>query len=240
MDKELKNELRRDEIGEALQGARVFLTSSEVMKPALAVIGLFLVLAGLYYGQKFRVGSAESAFSRATEVFHAEVGPPLPAVEGGAESFKTRADKFQKAKSMFDEVAKSYSSMPAGRRARYYSAVCLAELDQLKEAEAAFREIASIKDPAAIEPALAKLRIGEIVLRGGGRDKEAAGYYKALIADETNGLARDQLIFGLAKALEAAGEKLEARRSYNDLVNRHPQSAFAQEARQKIAALEIL
>ena len=241
MDKELKKELRRDEIGEAVTEARGFLARSEVVKPALAVIGLFLVLAGLYYGQKFRAASAASAFERATEVFHAPVGPlaATPAAPGAAETFATAGEKFQKAKTMFDEVAKSYGSMPAGRRSRYYSALCLAELGQVKEAEAALKEIAALKDAGALEPAMARLRIAELMALGG-RAPEAAGYYKALIADDASGLPKDRLIFGLAESLEASGDKLEARRAYADLVNRHPQSPYAEEARQKMDALATL
>ncbi len=237
MDKELRHELKRDEVGDALQEARGFLTRAEVVKPALAVIGLFLVLIGLYYGQKFRVGSAESAFARATEVYHAKVGAPLGATPGTGETFSNAADKFQKAKSMFDEVAKSYSSMPAGRRARYYSALCLADLGQLKEAEAALKEIAALRDPGAIEPAMARLRLAEIVLQQPGRGKDAAAFYKSLIEDDASGIPKDRLLFGLAESLESAGEKLEARRAYGDLMNRHPQSPYAQDARQKVDAL---
>ncbi len=240
MDKELRHELKRDEVGDALQEARGFLTRSEVVKPALAVIGLFLVIAGLYYGQKFRAGSAESAFARATEVYHAPFGIPLSATPGTGQTFATSAEKFQKAKTMFDEVARSYSSMPAGRRARYYSALCLVELGQLKEAEAALKEIAALRDQAVIEPAMARLRLGEIILQQPGRGKDAAAYYKALIADDASGLPKDRLLFGLAESLESAGERLEARRAYADLMNRHPQSPYAQDARQKMDALASL
>jgi len=153
LDKELRHELKRDEVGEALQEARGFLTRSEVVKPALAVIGLFLVLGGLYYGQKFRAGSAESAFSRATEVFHAEVGTVLSAVPASGETFKAANGKYGKALAMFDQVAKSYSSMPAGRRARYYSALCLVELGRTKEAEEAFAAAVATAAPAAKKPA---------------------------------------------------------------------------------------
>ena len=237
MDKELRKELHRDEVGDALQEARGVLTRPEVMKPVLAVLGLIVVLFGLYYGQKYRAASAESAFARATEVYHARVGA-TPAVDG-AETFKTEADKLQKAQALFDDVAKSYGSMPAGRRARFYSVLCLAELGQRKEAEAALREIAAQKDPAAIEPAMARLRVAELILQDG-RAKEAATAYKALVDDQNSGLPRDLLLFGLAESLEAAGEKLEARRAYTDLVNRHPQSPFAQDARQKMDALATL
>lgn len=239
MDKELKNELKRDEIGDALQEARGFLTRGEVVKPALAVIGLFLVLAGLYYGQKYRAASAESAFARATEVFHAEVGTTLAVVPKSGEVFKTAAEKYEKAQSLFDQVAKSYSSMPAGRRARYYSALCLLELGKLKEAEEALKQIAAQKEPDAIEPRMARLRIAEIVLRDG-RAKDAVAFYKGLIEDPASGLPKDRLLFGLAESLEAAGDKLEARRAYSDLVNRHPQSPYAQDARQKVDALASL
>ncbi len=101
------------------------------------------------------------------------------------------------------------------------------------------REIATKKDQGAIEPAMARLRVVEMALQDG-RAKEAASAYKALIDDQNSGLPKDTLLFGLAESLEAAGEKLEARRAYADLVNRHPQSPFAQEARQKLDALATL
>jgi TolA-binding protein len=239
LDKELKKELKRDEVGDALQEARGFLTRSEVVKPALTVIGLFLVLAGLYYGQKFRVDSAESAFARATEVFHAKVGAAASPAAGSGEVFNTESDKYQKAKSMFDDVAKSYGSMPAGRRARYYAALCLVELGRSKEAEEALKQIAALREPEALEPAMARLRIAELVLRDG-RARDAAKFYKSLIEDQGSGLPKDRLLFGLAQSLEAAGDKLEARRAYSDLVNRHPQSPYAEEARQKVDALASL
>lgn len=237
MDKELRHELKRDEVGDALQEARAFVTRADVVKPALAVIGLFLVLTGLYYGQKYRAGSAESAFARATEVYHGTVGTPLP---GTGQTFTTASEKFQKAKAMFDEVAKNYSSMPAGRRARYYSALCLAELGQVKEAEVALKEIAALRDPGAIEPAMARLRLADLILQQPGRGKDAATYYKSLLEDDASGLPKDRLLFGLAESLESAGERLEARRAYADLMNRHPQSPYAQDARQKVDALASL
>jgi TolA-binding protein len=240
LDKELRNELKHDEVSDALQEARGFLTRSEVVKPALAVIGLFLVLAGLYYGQKYRASSAESAFARATEVYHAQVGATAAQAPGAGQTFATPAEKFQKAKTMFDEVAKSYSSMPAGRRARYYSALCLVELGLLNEAEAALKEVAAVREAGAVEPAMARLRLGEILLQQPGRGKDAAAYYQALIADETAGIPKDRLLFGLAESLESSGDKLEARRAYSDLMNRHPQSPYAQDARQKVDALASL
>ncbi len=239
MDKELKNELRRDEVGDALKEARTFLTRPDVVKPALAILALFLVLIGLYYGQKFRASRSEAAFARATEVFHADVLASADGTPGSAETFKTANEKFQKAKTMFDEVASSYGSMPAGRRARYYSALCLAELGKLSEAEQAFKTIAALRDSAALEPAMARLRLAEIVLRAG-RGKEAASLYQTLAADEASGLPRDRLLFGLAESLEASGDALEARRAYTDLVNRHPQSPYAQEARKKADELAPL
>jgi predicted negative regulator of RcsB-dependent stress response len=237
LDKELKHELKRDEVGDALQEARGFLTRSEVVKPALAVLGLFLVLGGLYYGQKFRASSAESAFARATEVFHAEVGA-LPAA-GTGETFKTAAEKYGKAKTLFDQVANRYGSMPAGRRARYYSALCLAEMGQISQAEELLKPIAALRDASTIEPALARLRLAELALQAG-RAKDAASAYEALIKDDASGLPKDRLVFGLAEALDAAGDRAAARQAYTDLVNRHPQSPYAQDARLKMDALAVL
>ncbi len=238
MDKELRKELQRDEVGEAVQEARGFLSRPEVVKPALVVIGLLLVLGGLYFGQKFRAASAESAFARATEVYHAPVEEGAPGTPG-VETFKTSSEKYQKAKALFDQVASSYGSLPAGRRARYYSALCVLEMGQLTQAEELLKPIAELKDPRALEPAMARLRLAEVALQAG-RPKDAVAFYKALIADDASGIPKDRLMFGMAEAHQAAGDDLAARRAYNDLVNRHPQSPYAQDARQKIDALAIL
>jgi TolA-binding protein len=86
---------------------------------------------------------------------------------------------------------------------------------------------------------MARLRLAELALLSG-RARDAAKSYETLIADSASGLPKDRLIFGLAEALAAAGDKLAARRAYTDLVNRHPQSPYAQDARLKMDALASL
>lgn len=241
MDKELKKELRRDDVGEALTEARGFLQRSEIGKPLLAVLVLILILAGLYSAQKYRARSAESAFARATEVFHGAVAlPETPAPAAGATVvYKTSAEKFTKAKGMFDEAARDYSSQPAGRRAQYYSALCMIELGQAKEAEEALMKIAARKDQGELEPAMAKLRLAEIVLQSG-RAADAKAFYEALGKDPNAGLPKDRIQFGLAESLAAIPDRLAARRAYTELVNRFPQSPYAQDARKKIEELASL
>ena len=239
MDKELKNELRRDEIGEAVQEARGLLSRPEVVKPALAVLALFLVLLGLYSAQRYRASSAEAAFARASEVYHAEVDADSPGPSATGEKYKTAAEKFEKAKGLFEEVARKYGSSPAGKRARYYAGLCLIELGRYADAEAALKVVAAERNPAAIEPMLAKVRLGELLMLAK-RHLDAANYFDALTKEDGNGIPRDQLLFSFAAALEAAGRKPEARRAYMDLVNRHPQSPFVRDARPKIDALATL
>jgi predicted negative regulator of RcsB-dependent stress response len=239
LDKELKNELKRDEVGEALQEARGFFSRADFVKPALAVAGLILVLAGLYFGQRYRTNTAEAAFARASEVFHAEVGIELSAVPSTVTRYATSLEKFQKAKTMFDEVAKNYPSMAAGKRAKYYSALCLLEMKQPKEAEAGLREIAGLRDATAIEPSMARLRLAELLVEDG-RTGDAATFYKALIDDPNERLPKDRLLFGYAEALTKGGKGLDGRRAYSELVNRHPQSPYASEARQRMDALVTL
>ena len=116
MDKELKNELRRDELGEAVEEAKGFFTRPEVVKPALAVAALFLVLIGLYTAQRFRASAAESAFARATEVYHADVDAAAAGPSSTGEKYKTSTEKFQKAKGMFDDVLATGGTAEAAGR----------------------------------------------------------------------------------------------------------------------------
>jgi TolA-binding protein len=112
-------------------------------------------------------------------------------------------------------------------------------MGQVTQAEELLKPIAAMRDASMIEPALARLRLAELALHSG-RAKEAAAAYQVLIDDPASGLPRDRLVFGLAESLEAAGQKLEARRAYTDLVNRHPQSPYSQDARLKMDALATL
>lgn len=239
MTNEFRTHLKRHLFWEGLLKIRDFLMKSTVFKPLLAALGLALVLSGFYYGQQYRVARAESAFGRATEVFHAGVGAMAATSIDGSEAFATAEAKYEKAKMMFDEVASGYSSMAAGRRARYYSALCLIELGQLKPAEDALKAIAAVKTTGTLEPSLAGLRVAELMLQQG-RSDEAATQYQALIGDAGTILPKDRLLFGLGQSLEAAGKKAEARTAYTDLANRHPQSPYAQDARQKMDMLANL
>lgn len=230
MDKELRKELKRDDLQDAMKEARGFFERSELAKPVLAVLGLFVGLWALYSFQKYRAGAAEAAFSKAFDTFHAPIGEPR--VKGGL-SFKTSKERYERARDEFDAIAKS--SSPAGRRARYFAAISRLELGETAAAEAELKSLAAIRD-ASQEPGLARLMLADLAIRSG-RTQEAVASFTALLSDMGSGIPKDRLMFGLAEALEASGDKIKARDAYQDLANKFPQSAYASDARKKSSEL---
>lgn len=236
MDKELKKELRRNEFAEAMTNLRAFLAESDGAKPVIGLVLLILALGGLYSFQKYRARTAEAAFSSAIETFHAEVGG---IARPGAPAFAAASEKFTAARDAFDAIAKGYPSQPAGRRARYYAALCRLELGETAAAEAELSAIAAVRDASTIEPGLARLALADLALRSG-KPKDAATRFQALADDASSGVPRDRSLLGLAQALEAAGDTLKARETYETLANRFPDSPYTATARTRASALGLL
>jgi tetratricopeptide (TPR) repeat protein len=248
LDKELRKELRRDELAEALGGARSFFATSSAAKPALAVTLLFLALWALYAAQQYRAARAESAFTKAAQFFSAPVNPTALAKDlESFRAFKTAREKYEKALGEFDAVASSYGSQPASRRARYYAALCRLELGglgdaadaaEVTKAEEALKTIGAIRDASALEPALARLTLAERALRAG-RAAEAVTAFENLVNDAGSGVPKDRALFGLGEAFDAAGQRDKAKNAYQDLANKFPESPYAAEARAKAGAIVL-
>jgi TolA-binding protein len=233
LDKELKKELRRNDFADAMANARAFFMESDGARPVIGLVLLVVALSGLYSFQRYRARTAEAAFSKAVELYHAEVGGTAPA---GGTAYATAATKFTAARDAFDEIARSYPSQPAGRRARYYAALSRLELGETAAAESELAAIAAVRDPGAIEPGLARLALADLALRSG-KAKDAAARFQALADDPASGVPRDRSLLGLAESLEAAGDKVKARDAYETLAHRFPDSPYATAARTRVSSL---
>jgi len=236
MKRELKKQIKQDELVSGFQQASHWTTThgSEVKVTAavVAVVALAAFGATSYLGH--RRSEAERAFVKALDTFHSPVSTELP--EGfeppPGPVFASAAEKHRKAAAEFDEVARKYRSLDAGRRARYYAALSRMELGEYDTAEKSLSEIAAQRDRDALEASLARLALADLHRRRGQLDK-AIEDYRRLIDDSSFVLPRDHVLLELASTLEAAKHPAEAGAAYRRIVEEFPESVYAAEARRR-------
>jgi TolA-binding protein len=236
MKKELKKQIKHDDLVSGFQHASHWTTThgSEVKVAAAVVAVVALAAFGVMSYLGHRRGEAERAFAAALDTVHAPVSTELP--EGfeppSGPVFASAAEKHRKAVAEFDEVARKYGSLDAGRRARYYAALSRMELGEYDTAEKSLSEIAARRDRDALEASLARLALADLHRRRGQLDK-AIEDYRRLIDDSSFVLPRDHVLLELASTLEAAKRPAEAGAAYRRIVEEFPESVYAAEARRR-------
>jgi len=235
MKRELRRQIKQDELVTTFQQASRWTTTHESqVKVTAAVVAVVAVATfGLTSYRNHRRGEAEAAFSAALDTFHSPVSTELP--EGfeppPGPVFATAAEKYRKAAGEFDEVARKFGSLEAGRRSRYYAALCRVELGEHDTAEKSLSAIAAARGDA-LESSLARLALADLHRRRGQVDK-AVEDYRRLSDDSSFVLPRDHVLLELAATLEEAKRLAEAGAAYRRLVEEFPSSVYAPEARQR-------
>jgi tetratricopeptide (TPR) repeat protein len=88
--------------------------------------------------------------------------------------------------------------------------------------------------PATDDAYAASLALAELRAQHLGRPREAVALYRKLIAARPAGALAEQARVGLARAYGALGEREAEREAWQELLERHPDSWFAEEARARL------
>ncbi len=241
MKKELKEQIKRDELVTGLQNASEWAQAHQrELRIAVGVAVLVgAAAAGLGYVQGNRQREAERAFMEAVAIYEAPVASELP--PGGDKPtgpvFPSAEEKYKTAAAAFDGVERRHGTLPVAVRAGYYAALSRIELKQYAEAEKGLRALAEKKDGTRLEPALARLALADLHRRQGQVEK-AVEEYRALAGDSGLPLPRDYALMSLAGTLEDAKRLAEAVAAYKRLTEEFPASVYAGEARRKADYLQ--
>jgi len=145
-------------------------------------------------------------------------------------SGKTPAPDYATALARFDDAASKAGGQAVGSVARLYRGRALIALGRASEAVPVLEGVSQTGNPTLA--ALGKATLADALAASGNLDR-AAALLTEMSAATGGAYPPDAALFALAGVRERQGKKAEARRAYQDLVSRFPQSPFAESAKKE-------
>ncbi len=238
-----REHLKENELAKVLTVANASLGQHK--SQVLMIGGVILALLVAYAGYTFWSRNADSAVSGlladAMVVYEAPVQAPLPADAGSPAAptqapgtYPTEKAKFEAALPKFIAAAEASPTSAPGRLARFNAASILMSLGRFDEARAQYEQLTGGSDLVARGAALGK---AQAQVRAGQYDP-AIESLKTLSTQTTSDLPVDGVLMELAKAYRAAGKVDDARKTLNEIVEKHAESPFIGEARAELDKLK--
>jgi len=134
-------------------------------------------------------------------------------------------------------AADAYPDTAAGIQARYHLAASLAALGQQKEAITQFDEVVRRAGTDSLYGRMAQLGKADAQLASGQTDG-AIATWKELAAKKDANLPEDAILMQLGRAYQAKGNTDDAKKTFTDIVDHHPDSPYVAEARKELDSLK--
>ena len=230
-----REDLKRNELGEALEAGVHFAEGH--LKMLVGVLGglaaLAVVVWGVWAFRSSRVEKANELLGEALRVAEAEVvATGAKPADPVAPTFASAAAREARARELFERLAASTGPTGAGAAARLWLAERAWSAADRAEARRRWQEVsegAAGELAAAARLALARLDREE------GRGEALAATLAQELEAGSGALPADVLLAELARTYEALGKGGDAAATWKKLVDQHPESAYADLARQQAA-----
>jgi tetratricopeptide (TPR) repeat protein len=243
-----RKHLKEDGLAHSLRTAREFVEPRQQMMKTVGIVAIVLLVGGIGFGvwREWNSGRGQQELAEALVALNAEVVPvgvageegvPAAASLGATGTFATEEAKLKAALPKLKVAADAYPGSPAGIQARYHMAGALAALGRHQEAVAAFDEVINRAGEGSLYGQMAQFGKADAQSRGGQLDA-AIETYKGLAARNSDDLPPDAILMQLARAYVQKGNRDEARKAFTEIVDKHPQSPYTQEARAELDNLK--
>lgn len=230
-----RRELKQDKFRESLEhGAEAVASHTRFVSTALIAAALAVAAYGAwhFYSERRNV-KASAALDEAMKVYNARIRAAGEPAETGEITYLNEPAKMQDAAAKFNDVADKYPSTDAGRLARYYTALCLEELNRTNQALENLKKLEGTKDKEL--GALAQFQTAVIYARTGKPD-EAVKIYRALAEKPTVFVPRSRTLLELANQLRKS-KPAEAMTLYQQIKKEFPNTGISEEADKGLEAL---
>ena len=226
--KEIKEDIRKDEVQHFL--GDLIMRIEERPTFYLGLLGVVLALiagaSGIYAMMNSREAAGNEELGKAIKIYGAPIEPQNAKPDDEKKpSFANESARKAKAKEAFDKV----EGGEAGQIAELYQAgMALAEGDKAKARKIWEKFAADHKGDALAMT----VRLNLIQLdREEGKGQQVLDQLQKELDGKDKSLPDDVLIYELARTREALGQKDEAKKLYQRLLDEYPTSAFTGDAR---------
>jgi TolA-binding protein len=249
MKRQERQHLKENELIHSIEATRDFVETRKreigIGVTAVVVIAAIAVGALLYRQSSQSRGSellAEAMVALNARVVPAGVagqGEDIPAAAslGAVGSFATESAKLNAALPKLQAAADAYPDSPAGITARYHLGGALAALGRHDDAIKQFDEVTRRAGSGSIYGRMARLGKADTQARAGQLDA-AIATWKEMAASTTGDFPVDAILMELARAYIQKGDREEARKTYSQLIDQHPNSPYTSEARTELDNLK--
>ena len=243
-----RHHLKDNELATTLAGIShvVDARRRQLLYGAAALLAIVVVVLGFSTWRRQQQSRGQELLAEAMVALNARVVPagaagpegdaPAAAQIGATGSFSTEAAKLNAAIPKLQVAADAAPSSPAGLTARYHLAGALAAVGRHADAITAFEDVARRAGPTSFYGRMARMGRADAQLRAGQFDAAIAGW-KELMSQQADDLPVDALLMEMGMAYRAKGDAAEAKKTLTQIVDQHPNSPYAPQARAQLDSL---
>jgi len=244
-----RRELKQNDVAQMVAAARNFLEENgrQLTWAVVAILVVGAAVSGLLAYRNREQAKGTELLAQATVVLNTAVVPvnaetkpgdaPAAAGIGAKGTFSTETQKLNAAVPKLRAAADAYPDTAAGIQARYHLAASLAALGQQKEAITQFDDVVRRAGADSLYARMAQLGKADAQFASGQTDA-AIATWKELAAKKDANLPEDAILMQLGRAYQAKGNAAEAKKTFTDIVDKHPDSPYVAEARKELDSLK--
>ena len=244
-----RRELKENEVAQLVAATREFTQrySKQITTAFFVLVVAAVAIAGVMAYRNREQQRGQDLLAQAMVVLNTAVVPvtasstpgdaPAAASIGAKGTFSTESQRLNAAVPKLKAAADAYPDTQAGIQARYHLAASLSALGQTKDAIAQFDDVIGRAGSDSLYGRMAQLGKADAQLASGQPDA-AIATWKALAASKDTNLPEDAILMQLGRAYQVKGNTAEARKTFTDIVDNHPDSPYAADARKELESLK--
>jgi TolA-binding protein len=248
MKRKERHHLKENELAHSIESARDFLETRQrqITGAVVGVVVVAAVVIGFVVYRQQTQSRGSDLLAEAMVALNARVVPagatgednlPAAATLGAIGTFSTEEAKLNAALPKLKAAADAYPDSAAGITARYHLAGALAALGKHQDAIKEYDDVASRSGASSLYGRMARLGRADTQAHSGQVDA-AIATWKEMSATESDDLPVDAILIELARAYVQKGNTEEARKTFNEIVEKHPNSPYLGEARTELENLK--
>ena len=223
-----RKELKQDKIKETIEhGAEAVISHGQF---TLIVVFVALVVALGYGGWRFYVDrqtvEASVAFDRAMKAYQGRIGSAPDPADPNEPVYPDEPTRAQDALQKFTKVADKYPRTNPGKLARYYSALCLEDVERHNQALEELKKVSGGSDKELA--CMAQYQMAIIYSRTG-KPEDAVKIFRTLADKQSVLVPRPLVLLELAGILRSSNPQ-EAASIYQQIKKEFPDTTIADQA----------